>query len=256
MGKIVSILSGKGGTGKTITSINLSLALRTFNQKVVLIDGNISMPHISTYLGINSWKYTLNDFLSGKDFKREALVNYNGIKLLISSPDLKDLVNIDLKKLRRVVENIKEEEKPDFIIIDGPPGIGKETISIIEVSNEILVVIQPFEQNIIDAIKIKEIAESLNKIKIKVILNNGFWLHKKKIEEMEKILRMEVIGFVPNNKSLMFSLVNKLPILEEKPNSLIAEMFKEIAAKLCEEEYKESWKFKLFKSFNDLVSYF
>lgn len=247
MTKVVSVLSGKGGTGKTTVSINLSFALKHLGQKVVLVDGNVTMPHVSTYLGINSWKFTLNDFLSGKTFDREALINYNGIKVLISSPILDDLVGVDLKRMKKIIENIESTEKPDFIIIDGPPGIGKETISLIELSDEILLVVQPFEQHLIDAVKIKEIVNSMSKSKIKVVLNNGFWLPDKKIREIEKILKTEVIGFVPNDKSLMFSLINKTPILEENPKSFISEFFFEIGCRLCNEEFKPSWRFKLFK---------
>jgi len=254
MTKVFSVLSGKGGTGKTTLSINISLALKNFGNKVVLIDGNISMPHVFSYIGINSWPYSLNDFLSGKSFERESLINYNGIKVLVSSPKLEDLGNIDLKKLKRVIESIKSFEKPDFIIIDGPPGIGKETISLIDASDEILLVIQPFEQNIIDAEKIIEISKSLGKEKIKLILNNGFWLRKEKIEEIKKRLGVEVLGFVPFSKEIMFSSVNKIPIIEEKPNSFVSEMIMEIASKLCNEDFNESFKLKFFKAFRNFIS--
>jgi len=254
MTKIFSVLSGKGGTGKTTFSINISLALKKLGNKVVLIDGNISMPHVFSYLGINSWSYSLNNFLSGKNFERESLINYNGIKVLVSSPNLGDLGNVDLKKFKKIIEDIKSFEEPDFIIIDGPPGIGKETISIIEASDEILLVIQPFEQNIIDALKIIEISKSLGKEKIKLILNNGFWLRKEKLEEIKKKVKIEVLGFIPFNKDIMFSSVNKIPIIEEKPNSLISEMITEIASKLCNEDYNESLKLKFFKVLRNFIS--
>lgn len=254
MTKIVSVLSGKGGTGKTTVSINLSLALRNLSYKVVLVDGNVTMPHVSTYLGINSYKYCLNDFLSGKDFDKEALVNYNGIKILVSSPALEDLANVDLRKMKKIVENIKNVERPDFIIIDGPPGLGKEAITIMEVSDEILIVAQPFEQHLIDAVKIKEVAQSLKKNKIGLILNNGFWIPTKKIEEIEKFVGVKVVGFVPHHRSFMFSLLNKTPIVEISPNSLLSEFFVKLASNISGDEHKESWKFKIYKKINDFVS--
>ncbi|MEM0333718.1 MAG: P-loop NTPase [Candidatus Aenigmatarchaeota archaeon] len=254
MTKVVSILSGKGGTGKTTVSINLSLALKKLGYKVILLDGNVSMPHLSTYLGINSYKYSLNDFLSGKDFDREAFVNYNGIKVLISSPNLEDLSGIDLKRMKKIVDNIKNLEKPDFIIIDGPPGLGREVISVIEVSDEIIIVVQPFEQHYIDAIKIKELASTLGKKNLKVILNNGFWVSEKKIEEVEKIINLEILGFIPHNKSLMYSLLSRIPIFENNPNSIVSEIFTEIACKISKEDYKESLKLKFYKKMKDLFS--
>ena len=47
MTKYIICLSGKGGVGKSVTSINLATALKSFGKEVALVDGNITTPNIT-----------------------------------------------------------------------------------------------------------------------------------------------------------------------------------------------------------------
>ena len=52
MGKIIGVMSGKGGVGKTTESLNLGLAIHQFNEKVIVIDGDVKNPNLGLYLGL------------------------------------------------------------------------------------------------------------------------------------------------------------------------------------------------------------
>lgn len=63
---VISLLSAKGGTGKTTVATNLSIALVTnFGKRVLLIDGNVSTPNAGIHLGMLSQERTLYDVLKG-----------------------------------------------------------------------------------------------------------------------------------------------------------------------------------------------
>ncbi|MEM3581507.1 MAG: AAA family ATPase, partial [Candidatus Bathyarchaeia archaeon] len=65
MGKIVAIHSYKGGTGKTLLSINLAVTLAKQGKKVCLLDLDFRAPSLATLLHIEKVDYWLNDYLNG-----------------------------------------------------------------------------------------------------------------------------------------------------------------------------------------------
>jgi len=253
MTKTLGILSGKGGTGKTTFSINLALALSRLGKKVALIDMNITMPHVASYLGLTP-RFTINDVASKKVGINEAFVNYNGIKVLAASKNFEDLANFDIKEVKRQIEYLKKQKLFDFIIVDGAPGIGKEALSVIELSDEIIFVSSPFEQFVEDVKRVKEIVKEFGNREMSLVLNMGFWPSEKKIKEIENNVKIKVIGTIPYDKKVQFSLINRIPILEFSPKSITTECFKAIAARIADEEYNGSLKLKFYKGFNKIIN--
>ncbi|NIO44787.1 MAG: P-loop NTPase, partial [Candidatus Aenigmarchaeota archaeon] len=63
MVRIIGIVSGKGGVGKTVVASNLGVALQKFYKKTAVIDFNLTTSHLSLYFGIHSHPITLNHVL-------------------------------------------------------------------------------------------------------------------------------------------------------------------------------------------------
>jgi septum site-determining protein MinD len=253
MTKILGILSGKGGTGKTTFSINLAFALNKFGKKVALIDMNITMPHVASYLGLFP-KFTINDVASKKVGINDAFTNFNGIKVIAASNSLDDLKDFDIKEVKRQLEYLKRQKIFDFIILDGAPGIGKEALYVIDLSDEIIFVSNPFDQFVEDVKRVKEVVKEMGNKQMSLVLNMGFWPTEEKIKEIEDGTKLKVIGVIPHDKKIQFSLINRIPLLEFSPKSISAECFKAIAARIADEEYEESWKLKFFRGFNKLIN--
>ena len=66
MTRIISILSGKGGVGKTTVASNLGAALVKKGKDTIILDGNVTTPNLSLHLGIPLYPVTLHDFLNKK----------------------------------------------------------------------------------------------------------------------------------------------------------------------------------------------
>ena len=76
MTRFVVIASGKGGVGKTFVSLNLATALSQFGRDVILVDANLSTPHIGMHLGSTTFPVTIHDVLQGKKHIHQALYQH------------------------------------------------------------------------------------------------------------------------------------------------------------------------------------
>lgn len=239
-GKIVSIISGKGGVGKTTLSINVSVALsKILGYKVLLIDANITTSHANLFLGIPDYKteLTLNSLLK-RSYRVEKLFQHTFIDenffFLPSSTFYSQ--KSDIKNLNKVTSKLKKYF--DFIILDAAPGLGREAVSAIMASDEILFVTIPYVPAIIDLLRVKEVLEEIPKNVLGIVLN---MVEKKSYEldvrEIEKITSFPVISIVPFDKNVLKSLCLNTPVVLEYPNSKASKSFIKIAKYIADKEF-------------------
>ena len=77
MEKIIGIVSGKGGVGKTTFTANIGAALAGMDQKVLVIDGNLSGANLGLHLGLsNFYPFSLNNVLRGEVSLNHAIYKH------------------------------------------------------------------------------------------------------------------------------------------------------------------------------------
>lgn len=248
MTRIIGIISGKGGVGKSTIALNLALALKRFKKSVALVDCNLSTPHLSYYLGTNDYIGTVNDVLRNKMDIESAMYNYSGVKYLPASVKFEDLIGVDLAKFKKHL--VKLEKKTDFIILDAAPGLGKEALFVMDASKEIMFVTSPFVPMIGDVIRCKEVLKQFGEKKMGILLNMvTYGTHELKKDVVEEVTELPVIGEIPYDSNVMQSMVMKYPLLEYKPESLSSINFMRIASLLAEKDYEIPMKVKWHKLF-------
>ena len=247
MTRILGIVSGKGGVGKSTVATNLAIALEKFKKNVILIDCNLSTPHLSHYFGIGDYNATINDVLLEKVDIYSAFYNYNGLRIIPASVKIKDLVNIEVGNLKKHVEKLSSK-KVDFILLDSAPGLGREALSVFNTSNELIFVTNPFVPMINDIIRCKEIAKGFGEKNMTIAVNMvNYGKNELTSKSIEKISGMDVLGEIPFDRSVVNSLVLKMPVIEYRPNSLASISFMKLASLLVGKEYETPMKFRLHK---------
>ena len=78
MGKIVAVHSYKGGTGKTLLSINMAAIFAKHGKKVCLFDLDFRAPSLATLLKIDKAQYWMNDYLNGVCEVNKVIVDLSG----------------------------------------------------------------------------------------------------------------------------------------------------------------------------------
>jgi receptor protein-tyrosine kinase len=112
------------GEGKTMTSVNLAIALALAGQRVVLADGDLRRPMIATVFGIGTNPRGFADVLLGRADPEEALTSAPGhgdrLRLLLSSPDQAQLIDLlDPERVERALTELRLVA--DVVVIDSPP---------------------------------------------------------------------------------------------------------------------------------------
>ncbi len=237
MQKVIVITSGKGGVGKTTTTINLGAAMNYFGEDVLIIDGNLSTPNIGIHLNSPEVPVNLNHVLLKKADAVEAVYEHeSGIKIMPSSLSIKELKKIKPEKIKDFKEDFKKIS--DYIIIDSVAGLGNEAVSVIEIADELIIVTNPEIPAITDALKTIKMAEQMKKPVLGVIMTrvkkNNIEMQPETVKEM---LEVPILGMVPEDISIQKSLNLKDAVVHTYPKSKASRAYKEIAAKLLGAEY-------------------
>ncbi|MEM5855424.1 MAG: cell division ATPase MinD [Candidatus Aenigmatarchaeota archaeon] len=239
MARIIGIVSGKGGVGKTTLTINLGAALSHFlNKKVTVVDCNITTSHLGLYLGMYYCPITLNKVLRGECGIEEALYDhYTGMKVVPASLSVTELEGVDVTLLRESLKPL--EEKNDIILLDSSPGLGREAMACLKACEEVLYVTSPYIPSVIDIVKYQEVVNELNLRPIGIVLNavdNA--RYEMNVKEIEELTRLPVLASIPYDKNIKKALSLKMPVVMLNKNSPASKEMIKFAAKLVGEEYR------------------
>lgn len=124
MGKIITIMSGKGGTGKTTIAGGLASCLAALGKRVLCIDADIGLRNLDIVLGLSDRAVmNLYDVIEGRTTLEEAAVEHPEIGglFLLTAPVSVGLECISFSGMQRLTDLARE--KFDYCFIDSPAGL-------------------------------------------------------------------------------------------------------------------------------------
>ncbi len=241
MTRVIGIISGKGGVGKTTLVANLgSVIAQKFKKEVIVIDCNVSTSHLGLYLGMYYTPVTLNQVLTGDADIDDAIYHYHisGLRVIPASLSFSDMKGVDIAKLKGAIKKLFG--KADVILLDAAPGLGREAMATVKASEEVIFVNTPFVPSTMDIIKCHQVANETGIKSLGVVLNmvgkDKYELTKKEVEEL---IELPVISSIPLDKNVLRSLALKMPVVLFSPNSPSSREFVRLAAQILGEEIEE-----------------
>ena len=237
MARSIGVISAKGGVGKTISTVNISAALMQMGRDVIVVDADIKASGLGLQLGMFHFPFTLNDVLEDK--KRNILeamyIHSSGLRIIPASLCLR---NTRISRLGEVLSHPSIED--NIVMVDAPPGMENNAQAVIRACNEAVIVTLPELPSIADVMKSISVARK-SKCNILGLLVNRYRRSKDQITpaEIESACGVPVIGVVPDDKEMLRSVFRGEPCVLMSPYSRAAVRFKEIAAKIAGENYKE-----------------
>jgi septum site-determining protein MinD len=239
MAKIISVISGKGGVGKTTTVSNLGAALVKRGKKVIILDGNVTTPNLSLHLGIPFYPITLHDVLKKRIPIEAAIYDHpSGIKIVPASLSANEVKNVNIERLESVLLNLLG--KADIIIVDSAAGLGKEALVAMNLADELIIVTNPDLPAVTDALKTIKIAEDNGTKILGVVINRvrGF-KHEIPISDIRSMLNAPILAIVPEDIHVPRSIAKSMPVVHHRPQSRASIEFIKLAAKITGEPWVE-----------------
>lgn len=250
MGTTIIISSAKGGVGKTTVATNLGVALAQMNKKTILIDGSVTTPDVALHLGVPFHARTLNDLIKEDADLNEVIFEHeSGLKIIPTSihPE-SSLEWLDASKISSVVEGLKNEM--DYVIIDSPAGLSKNTIDVIKSADSMIIVTNPDLVSVANAYKTISVGKKLGIDKYGVIVNRTRrFKNELSDNEIKHIIGNDIpiIGKIPEHHSVPVATAHSNSVLDKFPKSPVAKEFRKIAAQITGEKYrKEGFLRRLF----------
>jgi ATP-binding protein involved in chromosome partitioning len=254
----IAVASGKGGVGKSTTSINLALALQAEGAKVGILDADIYGPSQPRMLGLQGKP----DSEDGKTV--EPKVSYG-----IQSMSIGYLIEEDTPMIWRgpmvtgALEQLLNDtnwKDLDYLIIDLPPGTGDIQLTLcqkIPVSGAVIVT-TPQDIALLDAKKALKMFEKVSVPVLGIIENMSTHIcsecgHEEHIfgsgggEQMAKQYGVDLLGSLPLDIKIREGVDNGKPTVAMDPDSAITTNYRNIArrtaAKLAQQSKDYSSKF-------------
>ena len=232
---MVCVLGPKGGTGKTLTSCNLSVALAGLGKKVALIDLDLQFGDVGLSLGLSPERTIYDLAKSGGSLDIEKLESYltshpSGVRVLMAPtrPDQASFVTVDL--LRDVYTTLRAHY--DFVVVDTPPGFTPEVIASIDSSSHVCMI------GMLDSLSLKNTKLGLETLelmgydssRISVVLNRADTRIGISREDVSAIVGRTPDVYVPSDRDIPKTLTDGLPIVLAEERSDAASAFRSLAA--------------------------
>jgi len=241
---IVAVASGKGGVGKSTTTVNLALALAAEGARVAVLDADIYGPSMPRMLGISGKPESAD----GKSL--EPMLNYG-----IQTMSIGFLVDDDTPMIWRgpmVTQALEQLFKDtrwkdvDYLVVDLPPGTGDVQLTLaqkIPVSGAV-VVTTPQDIALLDARKGLKMFEKVNVPVLGVVENMSIHIcsncgHEERIfgegggQRMSEEENVAMLGALPLDISIRQQADDGKPTVIAEPESRITELYVDIARKVA-----------------------
>jgi len=195
MSKIVSIHSFRGGTGKSNTTANLAAQVAMTGRRVGVVDTDIQSPGIHVLFGLDEEKMgrTLNEFLRGEceiedvaflvgenvgDEEGRQKLEGKHLWLIPSSIDGSEISRVlrdgyDVNRLNLGMRNLRKELDLDYLFIDTHPGLNEETLLSIAISDTLIILMRPDQQDFQGTSVTVKIARSLDVPELFLVVNKA-----------------------------------------------------------------------------------
>lgn len=228
--KIFSTFSLKGGVGRTMLAANLAVAIRNRNpeKEIAVIDGNLLHGDLGVVMNATEQK-SISDIVRNihnldRDLVSDILITHSsGVKLLTAPPDAQSGEQVSGEHVRQVLQYLISMF--DYIIVDTRPSFDEVTLTLLDHSDKILVMLTLELTAIKGAKQYLELSDLLgyDHDRISLVINRSTLQAGIPIDDVGASLKGEILARLPDEPMLVMRAVNEgVPVVQSAPSSSLA----------------------------------
>jgi len=238
----MAIASGKGGTGKTVLTVNLATLLCMDGNKTAIFDADLGVANTHLLLGVEATR-NITQVISGRSSLRDAaLPSPFGPRVVPGGSGISDLSNLSAHELLRLAEDFRSlEEGMDVLLLDSAAGISVQTILFLQAADDVLVVTNPDFTAMTDAYAlIKVLHQRAPHKRVSVVVNRvaGQEQAEGVASRLQGVCRrflgkeLLFLGGVEDDPAVPRSIRNRRPFVVESPRSQAARSLRRVRDRL------------------------
>lgn len=240
--RVICITSGKGGTGKTVFTSNLSTELALRGTRVLTIDADLGLANLHLLLGLTPRRSLYHSLMSDLPFRAIAERTRAGVWLVPGPSGVAELADLSQRDLAHLVgETARFGSEFDLVLVDTAAGISRMTTAFLNAAREILVVTTPDLTAMTDAYATMKTTLRHNpSAVISVVVNRARTARQgwEVFQTLDGIAgrfmgrRLCYVGYLPDDDTVRRSVAMKTPAVQMEPDSAIALRIRDIASVL------------------------
>jgi len=248
--EIIVVTSGKGGVGKTTTSASLATGLAMAGKRVAVIDFDVGLRNLDLIMGCERRVvYDLINVIQGEANLNQALIKDKQCENLfvLAASQTRDKDALTQEGVEKVLKDLADMGF-DYIVCDSPAGIESGALMAMHFADEALLVTNPEVSSVRDSDRIlgmlgsktKRAIEGKDPIKEHLLITrynpnrvqDGQMLG---LEDIQDILRIKLIGVVPESENVLQASNQGLPAIHLAGTD-VSEAYKDVVARFLGED--------------------
>ena len=238
--RIITVVSPKGGVGKTLVAVNLACALGTVHRgEVAMVDLDLQFGDVGASMHIAP-EHTTTDAARGVASNEASLIkvflsNHDaGVFVLCAPDDPADADDISYEQSIAIVRQLSTGFP--YVVVDTAAGLDAHALSVAEISTDLVFI------SSVDVASVRSLRKTLDafdRLGMKtqrrhLVINRSDTPGGARPEDVETALDMQAICTIPTDRSVLASVNQGSPVTYSEPKSPLARKFLTFAEQFTE----------------------
>ena len=238
-GRVIAVLSGKGGVGKTFVSTSLAVLAARRGERVVVVDGDLGLANVDVVLRANT-RFTIADVIDGRCSLEEAIVTgTQGVSIVAAGSGVGTRLS-DGQREQLAAHVAQLRRRFDLVIVDCGAGIGDNVLFLSTLAQSRLLVLTPEPTSMVDGYATIKALADLGQTEVDVVVNCALSdldakdTYDRLAAVVERFLssRVRFVGGIPRDDVVRRAVIARKPVVVQEPGSPAARAVARVAGQL------------------------